>query len=84
MINWKSKAVFSSKPIPLYTAFFHSITLSGYRIGTKFDKDPLAVEKNKYLSKTENVYIVYDQMLGQEILLKISNLKIAYLEQLIW
>ena len=27
---------------------------------TKFDKDPLAVEQNNYLSKIVNVYIVYD------------------------
>ena len=33
---------------PLYTAFLHSIKLSGYKIGIKFDKDPLAVEQNKF------------------------------------
>ena len=34
--------------------------LSGYRIGLKFDKDPLDVEQNNYLSKTVNVYIAFD------------------------
>ena len=29
-------------------------------MGIKFDKDPLAVEQNSYLSKLVNVYIVYD------------------------
>ena len=29
-------------------------------MGIKFDKDPLAVEQNSYLSKLINVYIVYD------------------------
>ena len=29
-------------------------------MGIKFDKDPLAVEKNNYASKIVNVYIVYD------------------------
>ena len=38
----------------------HSIKLSGYRMGIKFDKDPLAVEQNNYLTKIVNVYIVYD------------------------
>ena len=38
----------------------HSIKLSGYRIGIKFDKDPLAVEQNNYLIKIVNVYIAYD------------------------
>ena len=38
----------------------HSITLSEYRMGMKFDKDPLAVEQNNYLSKILNVYTVYD------------------------
>ena len=28
----------------LYTAFVHSIKLCEYRIGTKFDEDPLFVE----------------------------------------
>ena len=38
-----------------------SIKLSEYRmIGTKFDKDPLAAEQSSYLTKTVNVYIVYD------------------------
>ena len=38
----------------------HSIKLSEYRIGIKFDKDPLAMKQNNYLSKTVRVYIVYD------------------------
>ena len=29
-------------------------------MGVKFDKDPLAVEQNNYLTKILNVYIVYD------------------------
>ena len=32
--------------------------LSEYRIGLKFDKDPLALEQNNYLTKIVNVYIV--------------------------
>ena len=38
----------------------HSIKLSEYRIGIKFDKDPLAVEQNNYFTKIVNVYIVCD------------------------
>ena len=38
----------------------NSIKLSGYRMGIIFDKDPLAVEKNNYLTKIINVYIVYE------------------------
>ena len=45
--------------MPLYTAFLHSIKLSGYRIEIKFDKDPLALEQSNYLTKIVNVYIVY-------------------------
>ena len=55
-----SKWVFNSKLKPLYTSLLHSIKLSGYRMGIKFDKDSLAVEQNNYAAKTENVYIVYD------------------------
>ena len=29
-------------------------------MGVKFDKDPLAVEQNNYISKIVNVYIVFD------------------------
>ena len=44
----------------LYTALLHRIKLSWYWIGIKFDKDPLAVEQNNYLTQIVNVYIVYD------------------------
>ena len=42
------------------TAFLHSIKLSGYKIGIKLDKDPLAVERISYWTKVVNVYIAYD------------------------
>ena len=48
-------------------------------MGIKFDKYPLAVEQNIYLAKNVNVYIVYDLKLWP----RISNLRIAYLEQII-
>ena len=60
VLSWKSTGVFNSKLKPLYTAFLHSIKLSGYKIGIKFDKDHLAVEKNNYLSNIVNVCIFYD------------------------
>ena len=34
--------------------------LSGYKIGIKFDKVPLAEEQKNYLTKIVNVYIVCD------------------------
>ena len=43
VLSWKSKVVFNSKLKSLYTAFLHSIKSSEYRIGIKFDKDPLVV-----------------------------------------
>ena len=60
VLSWKSKGVFNSKLKPLYTTFLNSIKLSEYRTGIKFDKDPLAVEQNNYLTKIVNVYIVCD------------------------
>ena len=38
----------------------HTNQLSGYRMGIKFDENPLAVEQNNYLTKMKiiNVYIV--------------------------
>ena len=44
----------------MYSAFLHIIKLSKYRIGIKFDKDPLTAEENNYLSKIVNFYIVYE------------------------
>ena len=34
--------------------------LSEYRMGRKFDKDPLVSKQNNYFTKIVNVYIVYD------------------------
>ena len=60
VFSCKSNRVFNSKLKPLYTAFVHSVKLSEYGIGIKIDKDPSTVEQNNYLSKTVNVYVVYD------------------------
>ena len=38
----------------------HSIKLSGYRIGIKFDKNPLARKQINYLTKIINVSVVYN------------------------
>ena len=54
------KGVYNSTFKPLYTVFLHSIKLSGYRMGIRYHEDPLPVAQNNYLSKTENVYNVYD------------------------
>ena len=42
-----------------------SIESSAYRMGIKFDKDPLSVEQKIYLTKIVNFYIVYDLNLGK-------------------
>ena len=55
-----SNGVYNSKIKRLYTTFLHSMKHSGYKIGIKFDKDPLAVEQNNYLTKVVNVYISYE------------------------
>ena len=44
----------------MYTTFLNRIKLSEYGIGIKLYKDNLAVEQSTYLTKTVNVYIVYD------------------------
>ena len=56
----KSKGVYTSKLKPLHTTFLHSIKLSWYSIGIKFDKDPLAVEQNIYTTNIVNEYIICD------------------------
>ena len=55
VLSWKSNGIYNSKIKPLYTAFLHSIKLSGYRLGINFYKDSLAVEQNNYLYKIVNV-----------------------------
>ena len=84
------KGLYTSKLKPLCTAFLHSIIkLSGYGMGVKFGKlwvkfDHLAVQQSNYATKIVNVYIAYDlDAYDKEILLTISNLKIAYLAQLV-
>ena len=52
--------VFTSKLKPLYTAFLVRIKLSKYKVRINFDKDPLAVKQNNYLTEIVDAYIVYD------------------------
>ena len=52
--------MYTSKIIPLYTAFLHSIKFFGYRIGIQFHKNVLAVGQNNYTVKIANAYVVYD------------------------
>ena len=51
VLSWKSMGVCNSKLKSLYTAFLHTIKLSDEN---KFDKDPLVLEQNNYLSKIGN------------------------------
>ena len=44
-------------------------------MGIKFDKDPLTVEQNNYLTNIVNVYIVYDLDAWQKTLLRNFKLK---------
>ena len=60
IVKWKSKGVYIFKLKLLYTAFVYSIKLSGYNVGIKFDEDPIPVKQKYYVTKTVNVYIVYD------------------------
>ena len=47
VLSSKSNGVYNSELKPLYTAFLHSIKLSGYRMKIKFDKVLLAVKQKK-------------------------------------
>ena len=51
VLCWKSKGVYNSKLKQLDTDFFHSMKLSEYKIGIKFDKYHLVVEKYNYFRK---------------------------------
>ena len=56
----KLKRLYTSKLRPSYTAFLHSMKLSGYKMVIKTDKFSLAVAQNNYAIKLVNVYVVYD------------------------
>ena len=56
VITWKSKEAYTSKLKLFYATFLNSIHLFGYRMGIKFDKDPLPVEQNNYLTKIVNTF----------------------------
>ena len=56
----QSEFILLTKLKSWYTTLLHSINLSGYRLGIKFDKDHLAVEQNNYAIKIVNIYIVCD------------------------
>ena len=74
-LSFKSKGVYISNFKTLYTAFLHSIKLSGYSMRIKFDKGSLKVEYNNYWTKFVNVYIVYDWDNGSNIPLRNFTLK---------
>ena len=80
VLSWKSKEVYTSKIKALYTAFLDSIKDFGYRIGIKFDKDPLAIEQKNIQRNLQMLTLSMSQMPGKEFLLAISNLKIAWCE----
>ena len=44
-------------------------------MGIKFDKDPLAVEQNNYVTKIVNVYVVYELDTSSKIPFKNFKLK---------
>ena len=43
-----------------YTHFLHSIQFLGYKIGIKFDGDPLVAEQNSFVAETVNACIAYE------------------------
>ena len=57
VLSWRSKGVYNSILTPF---FLHNIKHFGYRTRIKFDKEPLAVERNSYVTKIRNTYTVYD------------------------
>lgn len=38
----------------MYTPFLHNIKSSGYKVGVKFHKEPLALEQSNYTTKIVN------------------------------
>ena len=75
ILSLKSKGLYISKLKPLFTASLHSIKLFEYRMGIKFDKDPLAVEQNNCATRIVNVYILHEFDTWPEVPLNNFKLK---------
>ena len=60
IISWKSKRLYKSKLIALHGAFLPNIKYFKNKIGIQFNSTPLVIERNNYVTKIVNVYIVYD------------------------
>ena len=60
VIGWKSKEVYTSKLIPLYTVFLHNVRRFKYKIEIQFNKGVLVGEQNNYATKIVNACIMYD------------------------
>ena len=58
VIAWKPKKFLKSILEPLYNPFASTIKHFGYKIGIQFNNSGLVIERNNYLAKTINVYIV--------------------------
>ena len=54
--NQKGYIIFS----PQHSLFLHEIRFFEYKIEIKFDKKPLVVEQDNYVTKIVNAYIVYN------------------------
>ena len=61
VIGCISRAICTSKPTALYTALFHSIKFSGYRIKIQFNNSVLVVQKYNCAAKNVYAYIVCDK-----------------------
>ena len=75
VLSQKPKEVYNSKLKSLYTAFLHIIRLSEYRMGIKLIKILYLQNKTITQAKLQRFILPMIQMLGQEILLTISNLR---------
>ena len=56
----KSKGLNSSTLSQQYTHLLHIIRFCGYKIGIKYNRGSLVVEKNSWATKIVNDYIVYE------------------------
>ena len=48
------------KILPLHVALLPSIKWFGYKIGIQLNNSPLIEKQNIYVTKTVNIYILYD------------------------
>ena len=60
IISWRSKGLYTTKLTPINTDILPNIVYFNRKIALKLNSTPLILDRNSYIAKILNVYIVFD------------------------